>query len=154
MEIYRARLRRHSALSCHHGAAEQISLNDRPEEIGPGSPPLRFGALWNVMGALKICDGKDPSFGFQNHAAQARQVFWEFDEVRRLCRRSWEEGYHALAAVIAVAWDTSMSPVDVRTLRPQDRQGGAFILKRVENRQANCRYAQRALQARSRRLFR
>jgi hypothetical protein len=90
-------------------------------------------ALWNVMGALKYCNEKDPSLGFQNHAAQARQVFWEFDEVRRLCRRAWEEGYYGLAAAIAVAWDTSMSPVDVRRLRPQDRQGDAFILKRGKN---------------------
>jgi hypothetical protein len=89
-------------------------------------------ALWNVMGALKYCNEKDPSLGFQNHAAQARQVFWEFDEVRRLCRRAWEEGYYGLAAVIAVAWDTSMSPVDVRCLRPKDRQGDAFILKRAK----------------------
>jgi hypothetical protein len=89
-------------------------------------------ALWNVMSALKYCDGKDPSLGFQNHAAQARQVFWEFLEVRRLCRRAWEEGYYGLAAVIAVAWDTSMSPVDVRSLRPQDRQGEAFIIKRAK----------------------
>ena len=89
-------------------------------------------ALWNVMGALKYCNEKDPSLGFQNRAAQARQVFWEFDEVRRLCRRAWEEGYYGLAAVIAVAWDTSMSPVDVRCLRPKDRQGDAFILKRAK----------------------
>jgi hypothetical protein len=89
-------------------------------------------ALWNVMCALKYCNEKDPSLGFQNHAAQARQAFWEFDEVRRLCRRSWEESYYGLAAVIAVAWDTSMSPVDVRCLRPQDRRGDAFVLKRAK----------------------
>jgi hypothetical protein len=89
-------------------------------------------ALWNVMGALKYCNGKDPSLGFQNHAAQARQAFWEFDEVRRLCRRAWEKRYYGLAAVIAVAWDTSMSPVDVRCLRPQDRRGDAFVLKRAK----------------------
>ena len=89
-------------------------------------------ALWNVMGALKYCNEKDPSLGFRNRAAQARQLFWEFDEVRRLCRRAWEEDYYGLAAVIAVAWDTSMSPVDVRCLRPKDRHGDAFILKRAK----------------------
>ena len=93
-------------------------------------------ALWNVMVALKYCNEQDPSLGFQNHAAQARQVFWEFDEVRRLCRRAWEEGYYGLAAVIAVAWDTSMSPVDVRCLRPQDRHGDAFVLKRAKTGKA------------------
>jgi hypothetical protein len=102
-------------------------------------------ALWNVMGALKYCNEKDPSLGFQNHAAQARQVFWEFDEVRRLCRRAWEEGYYGLAAVIAVAWDTSMSPVDVRCLRPKDRQGDG---------QGYRRHAHRPLKTRSRGLSR
>jgi hypothetical protein len=87
-------------------------------------------ALWTVMEGLKYCSGKDPSRGFQNHAAPGRKVFWEFGDVRSLCRRAWEEGYYGLAAVIAVAWDTSFSPVDVRTLTPAQRHGDAFHIAR------------------------
>ncbi len=104
-------------------------------------------ALWNVMVALKYCQGADPSRGFENNAAPARQVFWEFAEVCQLCKRAWREGYHGLTAVIAVAWDTSMSPVDVRSLRPQDRQGAAFILKRAKTRRAGRRHSHTALRA-------
>jgi hypothetical protein len=84
-------------------------------------------ALWRVAAALKYCqrDG-DPSLGVRNVEPKPRQAVWEHGEVVRLCKGTWRSGYRGLAAVMAVAWDTSLSPVDVRSLRPSDRQGDTF----------------------------
>jgi integrase len=52
----------------------------------------------------------------------------------RLYKRAYREGYHGLAAAIAVAWATQMSPGDVRTLRAsqlaKDSSGAMFFAAR------------------------
>jgi hypothetical protein len=45
--------------------------------------------------------------------------------VVRVAKRAWRLGYHGLAAVIAVAWDTQLSPGDVRALRASQLARGA-----------------------------
>jgi hypothetical protein len=55
-----------------------------------------------------------------------------------LVKGAWRAGYRGLAAAIAVAWDSSLSPVDVRSLTPaqhiRDSQGDVFMLARAKNR--------------------
>jgi hypothetical protein len=110
-------------------------------------------ALWRVAAALKYCDGRaDPSTGVRNHEATPRQAVWEHGEAARLAKGAWRAGYRGLAAAIAVAWDTSLSPVDVRSLRPQDRQGDRFSLARAKDGAAGDRHAQQAVPAPPRRL--
>jgi hypothetical protein len=96
-------------------------------------------ALWRVNALNKLCDlDADPSKGFENHAADGRNVFWLEAEAVALGNRAWDLGYHGLAALIGVMWDTQMSPVDVRTLRALQMQtaiagGGAmFFTKRTK----------------------
>jgi hypothetical protein len=93
-------------------------------------------ALWNVNALNKLCDiNADPSKGFENRAAEGRNAFWLEAEAVALGQHSWDLGYHGLAAVIAVTWDTQMSPVDVRTLRAsQIAMAGheAFFTKRTK----------------------
>jgi hypothetical protein len=36
------------------------------------------------------------------------------------CKAAWRRGYRGLACIIAIAWDTSFAPVDVRKLTPGD----------------------------------
>ena len=50
----------------------------------------------------------------------------------RLVKTAWRSGYHGLACIIAIAWDTTFSPVDVRTLaaRHQAISGGRLIFDR------------------------
>ncbi|MGZ8308690.1 MAG: hypothetical protein ACXWU0_02510 [Rhodoplanes sp.] len=68
----------------------------------------------------------DPSLGVRNRAAPGRSATWTEGEVARLYKRAWRDGYQGLAAVIAVAWSTQMSPGDVRALRAsQLARGGA-----------------------------
>ena len=97
-------------------------------------------ALWNVNALNKLCDVRaDPSKGFENHAAESRSAFWLEAEVTALGNRAWQLGYYGLAAVIAVAWDTQMSPVDVRTLRASQMatasRGDVFFTNRAKTDQ-------------------
>jgi hypothetical protein len=75
-------------------------------------------ALWKVAAALGYCvRDADPSLGVRNSAAPGRSARWSEGEAARLAKRAWRMGYHGLAAVVGVAWDTQMSPGDVRALR-------------------------------------
>ncbi|MBR0882227.1 hypothetical protein JQ608_34815 [Bradyrhizobium liaoningense] len=75
-------------------------------------------ALWKVSAALHYCRrDDDPSLGVRNSAAKGRSERWSEGEAVRLVKQAWRQGYSGLAAVIAVAWDTQMSPGDVRALR-------------------------------------
>jgi integrase len=73
-------------------------------------------AMWKVSAALGYClRDADPSLGVRNRAAPGRAETWSEGEVARLFKQAWRD--HGLAAVIAVAWSTQMSPGDVRGLR-------------------------------------
>jgi Phage integrase family len=75
-------------------------------------------ALWKAAAALGYCvRDADPSLGVRNSAAKGRDQRWSEGEAVRLAKRAWRMGYHGLAAVIAAAWDTQMSPGDARALR-------------------------------------
>lgn len=75
-------------------------------------------ALWKVAAALKYCGREDdPSLAVRNSAAKGRTARWSEGEAVRLAKQAWRMGYYGLAAVIGVAWDTQMSPGDVRALR-------------------------------------
>jgi hypothetical protein len=92
-------------------------------------------ALWKVSAALGYCvRDADPSLGVRNTAARGRSETWTEGEAVRLYKRAWRDGYHGLAAVIAVAWSTQLSPGDVRALRAsqlaKDASGAAFFAER------------------------
>jgi len=75
-------------------------------------------ALWKVAAALGYCvRDADPSLAVRNSAAKGRSARWSEGEAARLAKWAWRMGFHGLAAVIGVAWDTQMSPGDVRALR-------------------------------------
>lgn len=75
-------------------------------------------ALWKVAAALKYCGREDdPSLAVRNRAAKGRSATWSEGEAARLAKGAWRSGFHGLAVIIAVAWDTQMAPGDVRALR-------------------------------------
>jgi hypothetical protein len=82
----------------------------------------------------------DPSLTFANSAPPPRQEVWPHHDVLRLVQRAWRERYYGLAALLAVAWDTMLSPVDVRSLtigqRRSDGQGSVFGLDRAKTGRA------------------
>ena len=94
-------------------------------------------ALWRVAAAMGYCQrDADPSLGVRNKEPERRQALWSAKEAAMLAKGAWQAGYHGLAAVIAVAWDSSLSPVDVRKLTPlqraRDRQGEVFMVERTK----------------------
>lgn len=100
-------------------------------------------ALWQKACTLNSSLGgrygekdKDPSFGIRRKTPKPRDATWSEGETVRLIKRAWRIGYRGLAAALAVAWDTMLSPVDVRTLtRAQlshDAHGPLFSLARAK----------------------
>ena len=92
-------------------------------------------ALWKVAAALGYCiRDADPSLGVRNTAATGRSATWTEGEAVRLFKGAWRSGYHGLAAMIAVAWSTQLSPGDVRALRDsqlaKDGRGAVFFTAR------------------------
>jgi hypothetical protein len=92
-------------------------------------------AMWKVAAALGCCvRDADPSLGVRNRAAPGRNLQWSEGEVVRVGKRAWRMGYYGLAAVIAIAWDTQLSPGDVRALRASQLArgvtGDAFFTER------------------------
>jgi integrase len=90
-------------------------------------------ALWQQAAAFGYCDaGKDPSAGIRRQTPQPRQVVWSEGEIVRVAKSAWQRGYRGLACIIAVAWETAFSPVDVRRLTfSQMDASGARIVFRV-----------------------
>lgn len=104
-------------------------------------------ALWRIMGSLKTADGarycnrnEDPSLSIRRKTPMPRNAVWTYDEAVRLVKRAWRMGYRGLAAALAVAWDTSLSPVDVRTLTSAqltgDAEGPFFSVSRAKTGKA------------------
>jgi hypothetical protein len=98
-------------------------------------------ALWKKMSAFGYCHlDRDPPFLFANSAPAPRQAVWHEGEVVRLVKRAWREGYSGLAACLAVAWESQLSPVDARTLRAdqmrRDPIGSWFDVSRAKTGRA------------------
>ncbi|MDQ8754729.1 hypothetical protein RCO27_00670 [Sphingosinicella sp. LHD-64] len=90
--------------------------------------------LWRKMAAMGYCDGgADPSQGIRRIAPQARSQVWRRGEVARLVKDALRLGYSGLACIIAVAWDTQFSPVDVRKLTGDNVAGinGRLLFRAV-----------------------
>ena len=101
-------------------------------------------ALWKIMRGMKLAHGEDPSVAVLNHAPKPRHQRWSEGEAVRLVKRAWREGFGGLACVIAVAWDSTFSPVDVRTLRRRQMKSsrrGIYFDRTVEGRQKTGRAA-------------
>jgi hypothetical protein len=74
-------------------------------------------ALWRVVATMGYCSrDQDPSLAIRVKGPKARNAFWVEGEAVRLVKGAWRLGYHGLAAALAVAWDTSLSPIDVVSL--------------------------------------
>jgi hypothetical protein len=73
-------------------------------------------SFWKIMLGMKVARTVDPSTGIRNKAPAPRWQRWSEGETVRLVKTAWREGYRGLACIIATAWDTTFSPVDVRTL--------------------------------------
>lgn len=94
-------------------------------------------ALWKKMALFKYCDKNlDPTMTFANSGPDGRSEVWFEGEVVRFAKRAWRMKYFGLAAVLATAWETEMSPIDVRKLtggmRAGDGKGTVFFKGRAK----------------------
>lgn len=105
-------------------------------------------ALWRIAAAQGYCvRDADPSLGVRNTEPERRQTLWTYPEAIRLVKGAWRAGYYGLAATMAVAWDSSLSPVDVRTLTPDQRAApDVFTLARAKTGRAAVATLSRAAQ--------
>jgi hypothetical protein len=111
--------------------------------------------FWKIMLGMKVARGADPSVGIRNRAPAPRWQRWSEGEAVRLVKSAWRHGYHGLASVIAVSWDTQFSPVDVRTLAARHcaKHGNRLIFDRqADGRQKTGRAAIGTLTARAERF--
>lgn len=74
-------------------------------------------ALWNVCASLQYTHGKkDPALSITNSQPPPRSQSWIEREAVILAKRAWREKYYGLSVAIAFAWDTQLSPADLRGL--------------------------------------
>ena len=95
--------------------------------------------FWKIMLGMKVARTADPSTGIRNRAPAPRWQRWSEGEVTRLVKAAWRTRLtRALACIIAVAWDTQFSPVDVRTLAARHAAGddGRLIFDRQQDGRA------------------
>jgi hypothetical protein len=98
-------------------------------------------ALWKKMAAMKYCDlDADPGKSFANTPPVPRDQIWLRREVLHLVQVAWRHEYYGLAALMAVAWDSQLSPVDNRSLTMAqvkwDPAGVWFALDRTKTDKA------------------
>jgi hypothetical protein len=92
-------------------------------------------ALWQVSAANHYCNkDDDPSFGIRRVTPRGRNQRWSEGEATRLAKQAWKDGYHGLACIIAIVWDTQFQPVDVRTLtgRHLKKADGRLVFDRLD----------------------
>jgi hypothetical protein len=100
-------------------------------------------ALWKKMAAMGYCKKEaDPTLTFANTPPQPRQDVWQHHEVLQLVEHAWTHAKpkKGLAALMAVIWDSMLSPGDARTLTPgqmsRDGEGALFFLDRAKTGRA------------------
>jgi hypothetical protein len=126
-------------LALRSKVAERVSATEAHRTIKV------WRALWKKLEAFGYCADKDgprsdPSLAFSNTAPDPRQEVWQHAEVVQLVDCAWRRGKKGLAALMAVIWDSMLSPGDARSLTPgqraRDQQGAMFFLDRAKTGRA------------------
>ncbi len=80
-------------------------------------------SLWQVAASMRLCVGDhDPSFGVRRASLPKRNLVWTDGEVVQLVKAAIRLRQYGLACIIAVAYDTQLSPGDVRTMTAGNRR--------------------------------
>jgi hypothetical protein len=139
---------------------EQMSLwreaLEKQHGRGVAHKTLRvWRTFWKIMEGMRVAVVADPSRGIRNRAPRPRWQQWTEGEAVRLVKAAWRAGYQGLACVIAVAWDSQFSPVDIRTLCARHRvtvDGRLIFDKQEDGRAKTGRAAIGTLSGRTERL--
>lgn len=110
-------------------------------------------SLYRVMAGMQLVIAEqDPSQAIRRQTPKPRNQVWTEGEIVRLVKGAWRAGYRGVACIIAVAWDTQFSPVDVRTLTPAQAVATGDEWGFLINRAKTDESAFGTLSARTRRL--
>jgi hypothetical protein len=98
-------------------------------------------ALWKKMAGMRYCErDADPAKTFANTPPKPRNQLWFRREVLRLVQVAWRNEFYGVAALMAVAWDSQLSPIDNRSLTLAQVRGDAagpfFSLDRAKTGRA------------------
>ena len=109
--------------------------------VGEAGRALKiWRALYNILVSFKLVAGEDPSLGIRKQSVKGRTQTWREGEVIRMVKQAIRDGYHGLACIIAICWDTQFSPVDARTLTPaqaiESESDMAFTIERGNTNEA------------------
>lgn len=75
-------------------------------------------AFWKVSAAMRYCRrDDDPSLAIKNKAPKGRSETWREWEVVRIVKEALRRRYLGIAVGVAILWDSSASPNDVRDLQ-------------------------------------
>ena len=93
------------------------------------------------MASIRYCDrDADPSKIIRNTAPAGRSETWKPRELARMGKQAWRAGYHGLATIISIAWDTQFSLGDCRLLKVsqivKDPDGWFFNTSRAKTGEA------------------
>ena len=72
--------------------------------------------LWKKMIAMGYAPISDPSLAIRRKSPSPRSQIWREREAVHLVKTAIRHNYCGLACIIAAAWDTQFSPVDVRSV--------------------------------------
>ncbi len=75
----------------------------------------------------------NPALDVRVRQPPPRRVVWRADDVSQVIEEAWSEGYEGLAVGISILYDTSMSPVDLRKLTPNDIRDDHTFLERAKS---------------------
>lgn len=133
----------------YHGDPKDAAVQGMLQRHGLGEAYIAmkyWRAIWAKLATInradgtRYCLGHDPSLGIRRKTPKPRNAVWLYDEARVVIDGAGELGFHGLQAALAVAWDTMMSPVDVRSLTLSqltgDGQQGLFQVDRAKTGKA------------------
>lgn len=129
----------------YHGDPQDPRLKGILETVGVSEAYLGmkyWRAIWSVLMTInrgdgqRYCMGEDPSLGIRRKTPKTRSAIWLYDEAQLTIGAAGQMKILGLQAALSVAWDTMMSPVDVRTLTlshmSRDAQGTVFQIDRAK----------------------
>jgi hypothetical protein len=112
---------------------ELAPLSDSVLEGPQGTSCRRRAGRKPEIGGRDETDA-DPSLGIRRKTPTPRSAVWSEGEAVRLVKGAWRAGYRGMSALLAIAWDTQLAPIDCRRLTRDQMapSGAAFMLDRAK----------------------
>jgi integrase len=71
---------------------------------------------------------RNPALAIRVKQPKARQVVWKAEQVKHAIQKAWDDGFTGAAVALAIAYDTSLRPGDIRALTYEQVQDDRITL--------------------------